>query len=390
MKILYILSRPLEINTSASIRNRATIMGLVELGHHVDLFTTQPDRNHSAYDASMTLDGVNVTYVELQGIQKIARVGRKLRFLAPLKRYVYEWLRKREVYDNLKGIVNFTDRIDLEREQYDYIISSSDPKSSHLFVETLLKEQRSSFSGKWIQIWGDPFLGDITLAAGSNMRKIRQEEQRLLQSADKVIYVSRLTLQQQKAQYPESSHKMQYLPIPYLKKLDLPVRSLKEATEIKLVYCGDYTASVRNIMPLYRGVSEMENVHLTICGNSDMQLKSNDHVTVMPRQPYAVVEELEREADILVHLSNSSGGQIPGKIYQYSATNKPILFVLDGDSDVIRQQFAVYDRYEFTENFEADICNGIREMIRMDTMQAAVSAFSKEVIAQEVIDMQGV
>ena len=46
MKILYVVSRPLEINTSASIRNRATILGLVENGHTVDLFTTEPDRNH--------------------------------------------------------------------------------------------------------------------------------------------------------------------------------------------------------------------------------------------------------------------------------------------------------------------------------------------------------
>ena len=45
MKILYVVSRPLEINTSASIRNRATIEGLVELGHNVNIITTEPDEN---------------------------------------------------------------------------------------------------------------------------------------------------------------------------------------------------------------------------------------------------------------------------------------------------------------------------------------------------------
>ena len=47
MKILYVVSRPLEINTSASIRNRATIEGLVELGHNVNIITTEPDEKHT-------------------------------------------------------------------------------------------------------------------------------------------------------------------------------------------------------------------------------------------------------------------------------------------------------------------------------------------------------
>ena len=58
MKILYVVSRPLEINSSSSISNRAIIGGLLELGHEVDLVTTQPDKNHINYDNSILDDKI--------------------------------------------------------------------------------------------------------------------------------------------------------------------------------------------------------------------------------------------------------------------------------------------------------------------------------------------
>ena len=149
MKILYVVSRPLEINTSASIRNRATILGLVENGHTVDLFTTEPDRNHSAYDESLVPEGIKVKYVRLGGTQNLARVGRKMKLLRPIKGFVYKWMNRHEVYDNLKGIINHISDIDLRTEKYDVIISSSDPKSSHLFVERLLEKESPSMMYFW-------------------------------------------------------------------------------------------------------------------------------------------------------------------------------------------------------------------------------------------------
>ena len=68
----------------------------------------------------------------------------------------------------------------------------------------LLEKQRVCFKGKWIQIWGDPFLADIT-QTNRNKRLIKNEELRLLQGADWVFYVSKLTLEQQKQLYPTAA-----------------------------------------------------------------------------------------------------------------------------------------------------------------------------------------
>lgn len=384
MKILYVVSRPLQINTSASVRNRATILGLLENGHEIHVFTTEPDVNHPAYDSSLVPQGITATYVRLNGAQTFARFSRKISFLKSIRRFIYKLMSKSEIYDNLKGIIYHIDKVDLSNS-YDVIISSSDPKSSHLFVKKLLDSNRKVFNGRWIQIWGDPFLGDITLGKNKQIKKIKKEESDLIAAADKVIYVSALTLEEQKKLYPISSDKMTYCPIPYSEKIIYSLRDLKTISPLELIYCGDYNSSVRNLLPLYKAVNSMDNVHLTICGNSDKPLKSTDKVTVFGRVSYSKVKELEEKADILIHLSNLSGSQIPGKIYQYSGTNKPIMFILDGNEDLLLKQFKQYDRFEFARNELQSISNSIKKIIQDNILKKPLDDFSKSIIANQIL-----
>ena len=386
MRILYVVSRPLEINTSASIRNRATLLGLVENGHEVELLTTMPDERHSAYDAAMAVnDTVATTYVKLGGVQAAARLGRRLKLLRGLRRLAARVLSRREIYDNLKGIVAHTGAVSLKDKQYDLIISSSDPKSSHLFVLELLRTQGSDFHGRWIQIWGDPFAADITLAAGAKQKAIAAEEHRLLQACDRVVYVSRLTKEMQMAAYPDCADKMTYQPIPYMQATITENRDLTAVSGIKLLYCGDYASGVRDILPLYRAASESPFVQLTVCGASDVPLESTANVQVYPRVPYERVLELEREADVLVHLSNLHGSQIPGKIYQYSGTNKPILFLLDGDKAALRNTFEPYERYVFADNDVPSIVKALQQLQEIPRKDAPVADFSRREISKKII-----
>lgn len=386
MRILYVVSRPLQINTSASIRNRATISGLKENGHIVDVVTTMPDSNHMSFDDSMELHDVDCKYIKLQGVQSLARIGRRMKFLKPIYKLLINFFQKNSIYDNLVGIVDHTHDIDLETNKYDVIISSSDPKSSHLFVDRLLVENRHNFAGKWIQIWGDPFLDDITLPASIDKCEVYKEEQRLLESADKVVYVSKLTLAKQRDRYGSCAYKMQYQPIPYNKEIITETRTLSKVNTVKIAYCGDYHSMIRNIIPLYDAIKSMSNVRLTIYGMSDLHLDETDNIIIKPRQKQVAVEALERDADILVHLSNLRGSQIPGKLYQYSGTNKPILFILDGDRDLLFDEFGRYDRYNFTNNTCGEISCCITEMIQKQRELHPVPDFSKKIISNKILE----
>ena len=385
MKILYVVSRPLEINTSASIRNRATILGLLQNGHKVDLITTEPDRNHVAFDESLVPKEIKVEYIKINGLQSVARMGRKISFLNPLRKYIYNFMSNHEIYDNLKKIVGFAPKFSSFLNQYDIVISSSDPKSSHLFVYEMIK-RNNLFKGKWIQIWGDPFLNDITLSKKTNKSKIALEEKKLLALADKVAHVTKMTLEEQQKMYKGYAKKMIYLPIPYIEEKIYPVQELHEKKKVNLVYCGDYNPNVRNIIPLCEAVEQMQGIHLTICGNSSMTLRPYKNSTIYKRIPYKQVGELEAKADILVHLSNLYGTQIPGKIYQYSGTNKPILFILDGDKEKVMNQFEEFSRYIFSENEVSKIKSAIESIIEKEQNYTPVNFFSKERICKILLD----
>ena len=383
MNILYIVNRPIEINTSASIRNRATICGLLANGNNVEILTTEPDKTHPSFDASMTISEIRTHYIRIGGIENVAKIARENRILIPVKNFVYKLLVRNQVYDRLKKAVEYIDDIDVDICKYDVIISSSDPKSSHLLAKELIKRNQK-YRGKWIQIWGDPFIGDISTPK-RNERRIKKEELSLLEDVDRVIYVSKMTLEQQKKLYPQYAYKMMHIPIPYTEKKIFELNDLQNQEVIELAYCGDYSSSIRNILPLYNFVTNSDKYHLTICGMSDLRLTTNENVSIYPRVSQVTVKEIERKADILVHLSNRYGSQIPGKIYQYSATNKPIIFILDGEQELLLDTFGKYQRFSFAPNDEKGIGSTLKLIVENKKELKPIEDFSKEAIANRIL-----
>ena len=142
-------------------------------------------------------------------------------------------------------------KIDI-KEKFDIIISSSDPKSSHLIAESLIYNN-PGIAKKWIQYWGDPFASDINKKSYLPDFLIKKEEERIISKSDMVIYVSPFTLEKQKELYPKYASKMVFFPIPYLKKIEYP-----KTNNVNLVlgYYGDYRKKDRNILPLYEAIKE--------------------------------------------------------------------------------------------------------------------------------------
>ncbi len=71
---------------------------------------------------------------------------------------------------------------------------------------------------------------------------------------------------------------------------------------------------------------------------------------------------MEDATNVLIFLCNRQGGQIPGKIYQYSATDKIVLFIMDGTDEerkVLYNYFAPFNRYVFCDNTKEDIIRAI-------------------------------
>lgn len=378
MQILFVSMTPLEHNTSATIQNKGIVRGLVALGHVVDTLTLKPQETSLSYDVSMNDIGAltrnsyffepdkkyqllmakkpgshdNSGFEGSNFYRTILRVGRSS------VKYLVDSL---SIYDAQKANVKNISKVNIDYHKYDIIISASDPKSSHLIAERIFRKT-SGLNSKWIQYWGDPMFHDITRTSDWRNRIVKYHERKLISQADRVIYASPLTLQVQQDTFREFSHKMDYASQVYAGEFKNQPRSrTTQDKPISVGYFGAYPSNIRNIVPLYRA-AQGADFELTICGGTDLSLMGSDNVRILDPVPYEESVKLERESDILVCICNLRGTQIPGKIYYYTAYDKPIIVALDGDfKDELRIYLSSFNRFILCDNNEKSIRAAITE-----------------------------
>ena len=337
MNVLVINGYCLSVNSSANLCHLAYLQGLVDAGAHVSSLSIDP----ADYPADLSMKIPNE--IDCHYIQAIS------------------------LYERLSHFKNGISSADKQNTggavaapgSFDLVISISHPPVSHLATYRLLKTSRIK-AKHWIQIWEDPWYSDVY---GFNSQEcVRREEKRLLSLAEKVCYVSPLTLRNQQKLFPESAEKIFWLPLPAYYKNATPVH--KSLGRNIYGYFGDYAPAARDLEPFYTA-AEKAGVEVNICGNPSNLFHSTDKIHIHPRLPLAELKPIEGGTNVLVFLCNRQGGQIPGKIYQYSATDKTILFILDGtesEQAVLKDYFGKFNRYVFCRNTVEDITRAIRQI----------------------------
>ena len=343
MKVLFVTLFPLENNTSVTISNYGILRGLHQLGHDVTIL--MPHASHGnlqiPYDVSM----FRIVRIDGLPFYQIRQAPEKQSLGYKLKRKWNKWF---NFLDFTKYYLKCAKSVSLLKEHFDVIISTSDPKTTHVFVKKMI-DHGLSYS-KWIQHWGDPMYGDITRSNCYPDWVVKCYERRIIKWADKVVYVSPFTADMLKAVHPQYKDKITFVPLP-CEELDDVGTPANTNSKLKLVYLGDYSPSIRNILPLYDAVKELEGVQLTIAGISSLKLDNTDHITVLPRIPQTQCHQLEAEADVSITVCNLRGTQIPGKVYYAAATQKHMLVILDGDEkDKLRAYIESFNRYIVCDN----------------------------------------
>ena len=371
MKILFVTLMPLETNTSVTISNIGILKGFYDLGYDIEILMPELDSSLNYFDSSFDLSCYKVTRIKSNNLSlKVASITSKS---LGIKKKILLFLR--DIYYKIKlldkGSIYFKkiSSLKLKSNYYDYIISTSNPKSSHIFVDKMIKSGLKY--GKWIQHWGDPLASDISQKSIYPKKIIKYYEKKIIKNSDRIIYVSPFTLNIQKTFYKSEKNKMKFIPLPYnIEELKKYNKNLKSSENFKfkkynIVYLGDYNSNVRNIFPLYNACQKLNFISLTIAGNSDLQLIPKKNIKILPRLPYNEVKEIEKNADIIVSIGNRKGNQIPGKIYYAASSDKIILVTIDGDyKKEMREYLNSFKRFECCDNLEEDIINKINEIIQ--------------------------
>lgn len=361
MKILFVTSYPLEYNTSANVRNLGLIEGFIANNHEVSTYSLYPT-DINLYSGTL-IQGMFMNRYWIGGESRqlvsatSSKRGRWHNYLRTKIANLYNYF---SIYDRRKTQIRKVSALDI-KETFDVIISSSDPKSAHLFAEELLK-QNPQIASRWIQYWGDPFSGDISFNRFMGEKRIEHEELRLLKMSDKAIYVSPFTARYIKSKYPNIENKVEFYPIPFRLSKTPKEPYLFNPEKMIVGYMGDYNSKNRNIIPLYNALKH-SGLQSYIVGNSDLKLDPIDSMTISPRLSGDEFRRMTSSINVIACVCNLSGTQIPGKIYHYVNSGKPILIILDGEkSKEMRAYFNTFDRFYICDNNETSILNSFTEI----------------------------
>lgn len=366
MNILYVSFEPINSGSSAATCSTSLIKGLIELGHKVEILTIKRSNyRNNAYDKELCencvlsflgndLDtGVSILNSNFQSSIKarIVKCGKAIYRKLSIYNYTYFYL-KQITADVVK------------QKEYDIVISTSDPVTSHKAVKILRKLGISY--GKWIQHWGDPLAADINKKSIWPRFILKYIEKSILKYSDKIVYLSPLTANNAKKSFLNCKEKITF--IPPASEFDT-IFKISNDNNVKVAYCGIYYSSIRNILPLYETISNSDFFSLKIAGSSDISLKENNRVEILGQISHPDAIRIEESADVIACLLNKSGTQIPAKAYYYAATNKPILIIYEDDNYEVIEYLKSYNRFCFAHN---DVCDIKRALVEIQKNKEAI------------------
>ena len=353
MKLLIVSCILEEYCNSSSLCVQLLCKGFLQNGHTVVLATPYPNVNNKYYRDDYKFENEHLQHIRY-GVKSKKYDTNDLnnKKTKNFSNFLLKIYRKFDLFGRSIRCLKFVPKVyglikDMEYS-IDVVISTSDPKTSHLFANRLLKY----FKDKpyYIQYWGDPLLLDITQKSLLPKVVKKQIERAILEKAERIIYVSPATLDEQQKLFPDLSANMVYIPTPceetYYKKVG----------GVVLGYFGSYQSSVRNIMPLYNAVKNKKGVYLYLVGDSDLTLSKQENICVVDRVSPVELQNYYDKCNVFVVLTNKYGSQIPAKIFRDAGSNREVLVVYEkGDGEVIKDYFSSFNRFSFVENSEQAI-----------------------------------
>lgn len=371
MKVLFVTLFPLENNTSVTISNYGILSGLQKIGHEVTILMPYA----SDKEVTMPYDLSMFRIVRIEGIpfDQLRNVPQRQSIWYKVRR---KYRKMFEFLDFTRPYLKSAKNVSILNEHFDLIISTSDPKTSHVFVRKMIKNGLKY--DRWIQHWGDPMYGDITRSNSYPNWIVKLYERNIIKMADKIVYVSPFTADMLRKVHSSLNNKISFVPLPCIDTNYTEQVENKEKAILKLVYLGDYSPSIRNIIPLYEAVKQMNNVELTIAGISTLKLENTDNITVLPRISQDECLKLENEADVLVTVCNLHGTQIPGKLYYSAASQKHMLVIIDGNNkNKIKAYINSFNRYLVCDNMPESIVDMLSKKEVINNIQYNVPSILK-------------
>ncbi|MDB4723735.1 hypothetical protein OAF55_03225 [Akkermansiaceae bacterium] len=338
MKVLFITSSYTTNGNSAVIRHNALVKGFIQMGCDVDVYTVKwPEEDRSNY--FLTENNGNIHYSDLPvfarsgSLKKRIKISEK-KLVLKIKTFLSSLLYYPDICKQWKSIIEVKNP-----SQYDFMVSSSFNTSSH-FVGKKIKTLCPSLF--WIQTWGDPWFYDDLVSPWYLKPLIFLHEYKLLESADKIVYVSSPTAELMKQKRKVFASKITYIPRSYYSEIK---KGKKIEEQIVVTYTGNLTRTTgRDILEFvnavkhYNSNNEVKIFMQLYCPLIDRDIKekltSQQFIIINEGVDFDRIGEIYKRSDALLFISNKGGtSMIPGKFYDYLGTDLPIICLMSDITD---------------------------------------------------------
>lgn len=216
-------------------------------------------------------------------------------------------------------------------ENIDMVIGVHMPLSS-LIVASKLKKKNKKI--KYIAYFLDSLSGGKPLSIMSlewNTKKKLKWERKLLENADKIIFMEASRKHQEKYNSKTDFYKrVVYLDIPLLKRSKKLEKNYFKNDKINVSFCGTANYPLRNLPYLLNVIEKIKdkNIIFHFFGNSNYDGLVNsklDNVKYYSSVSHEQVEQILASSDILLNLGTKVISTISGKIFEYMSYGKPII-----------------------------------------------------------------
>lgn len=257
--------------------------------------------------------------------------------------------RTENVYIDFMNYDMLLKQLKKHEEKFDFIVSVSAPFGLQILASKIHKFYKDS---KWYPILFDPFVYNYTLS--QNCKKINKRKkiaENCLQFANKIFMQKGIK---------ENNIKENYKPQYHKKVVDIYLPNLIDKTEnstkvnngkINLTYAGIFYKDIRNPEKMLDILSSFDSrFKLVLVGSgcedvvgSKKSLFKQCELVVLGRKQKNKCDELLKNSNILINLSNSIVNQVPSKVFEYIGLGKPIVNFYFTENDPSLNYFKKYD-----------------------------------------------
>jgi glycosyltransferase involved in cell wall biosynthesis len=241
----------------------------------------------------------------------------------------------------------------------DGIVTSSGSYTAHLVGTTISKR----YNIPWIAEYGDPWGID----RDGNKKKINfWIERNILKNNNGIVLTTPETIENYQS-ITDNKYSYSLVPCGYESIIE---DTYEDKKGIDIYYTGVAYASSRNLSNVIESVGQLnENIRFNIVGGYSEKYKTEadrlafGKVTFTGRVSYQESIKMISKADILVHIGNKGTMQVPGKTYIYLSSQKPIIYISQGNGhDPTYEVMKKFPGVVFCDNDTENIMQAIKEI----------------------------